>query len=108
MANPCTTDSSWLRKSQMTVRAADLCVFVIVEKYGEITWNAELQLTTVSFTHATFSNILRRQLATQFHLTLQGQQERNRRAATARLVVEGARLNHEERTVGRPGMLRPR
>jgi hypothetical protein len=146
-------DSSWLRNSQMTVRAADLCVFVIVERYGEITWSTELrearsagkpfivlcldrtytkylvlrdsltdlgrvraeddrklltairemefswQLTVVTFTHATFKRILRRQLATSFHLMLQGQQERNQRAAIARLVAEGARLSHEERVV---------
>ena len=146
-------DSSWLRNSQMTVRAADLCVFVIVEKYGEITWNTELgevrsagkpfivlclertykkyavlrealtepgsvrteddrkllatirevefgqQSTVVPFTHGTFKHILRRELSTLFHLVLQSQQDRNRRAAIARLVTDGARLSQEEQTV---------
>ncbi|QWF80994.1 hypothetical protein [Amycolatopsis sp. CA-230715] len=36
-------DSSWSRNSQITIRAADLCVFVIIERYGEITWSTELQ-----------------------------------------------------------------
>lgn len=34
---------SWQRNSALTVRKADLCVFVIVEGYGEITWTTELR-----------------------------------------------------------------
>lgn len=146
-------DSSWSRNSQITIRAADLCVFVIIEKYGDITWSTELrearsegkpflvlcldrtytkydvlrdsltdgadlrakddrqlletiremefgwQLTVTPFSYGTFVQILRRQLATLFHITLQAQQERNRRAAIARLAAEGARLNVQEQAV---------
>ena len=146
-------DSSWSRNSQITVRAADLCVFVIIEKHGEITWSTELrearsagkpflvlcldrtytkydvlrnsltdatelraeddrllletiremefswQLTVIPFSYGTFPQILRRQLAILFHLTLQAQQERNRRAAIARLAVQGERLNAQEQAI---------
>jgi len=34
--------SSWVRNSRRTVQQADLCVFVIVETYGEVTWETEL------------------------------------------------------------------
>lgn len=34
--------SSWVHNSRATVRDADLCVFVIVEQWGDITWNHEL------------------------------------------------------------------
>ncbi|UVS80563.1 hypothetical protein [Actinokineospora sp. UTMC 2448] len=146
-------DSNWSRNSQITVRAADMCVFVIIEKYGEITWSTELrearsagkpflvlcldrtytkyevlrnnltdttglraeddrllletiremefgwQLTLVPFSFGTFPQILRRQMATLFHLTLHAQQERNRRAAIARLAAEGERLTAEEQAI---------
>ncbi|NKZ09228.1 hypothetical protein [Actinomadura latina] len=36
-------DSSWERNSRVTVHAADLCVFVIIERYGEITFGTELR-----------------------------------------------------------------
>jgi hypothetical protein len=35
--------ASWDRNSKSTVASADLCVFVILERYGEITWSTELQ-----------------------------------------------------------------
>lgn len=35
--------SDWRMNSEMTVDAADLCVFVIVERFGEITWSTELK-----------------------------------------------------------------
>jgi hypothetical protein len=35
--------ATWDRNSTTTVRSADLCVFVIVERYGEITWTRELR-----------------------------------------------------------------
>lgn len=35
--------ASWSRNSRATVQKADLCVFVIVEKYGDITWSVELR-----------------------------------------------------------------
>ncbi|MER7889745.1 hypothetical protein ABTX15_07985 [Micromonospora sp. NPDC094482] len=34
--------ATWQSNSRSTVRNADLCVFVIVEKYGSITWETEL------------------------------------------------------------------
>lgn len=34
--------ASWVENSRMSVSSADLCVFVILEKYGEITWTTEL------------------------------------------------------------------
>jgi hypothetical protein len=37
--------ASWVVNSRRTVGAADLCVFVILERYGEITWNTELAMT---------------------------------------------------------------
>ncbi len=39
-ANTATAD--WVENSRLTVEAADICVFVIVERYGEITWTHEL------------------------------------------------------------------
>ncbi|MFI5501554.1 hypothetical protein ACIA5E_21030 [Nocardia asteroides] len=36
-------DASWSKNSEITIRAADLCVFVIVEDFGEITWGTELR-----------------------------------------------------------------
>lgn len=36
------TDASWVRNARATVKAADLCVFVVLERPGEITWNDEL------------------------------------------------------------------
>jgi hypothetical protein len=35
--------SSWQENSAYTVERADLCVFAIVERYGEITWKTELR-----------------------------------------------------------------
>lgn len=35
--------SRWEDNSKATVRNADICVFVILEEYGEITWTTELQ-----------------------------------------------------------------
>ncbi|MBM7085335.1 hypothetical protein ACWCHM_10170 [Micromonospora sp. SCSIO 07396] len=35
--------ASWAGNSRSTVQNADLCVFVIVEKYGSITWETELR-----------------------------------------------------------------
>ncbi|MBY8869353.1 hypothetical protein [Streptomyces sennicomposti] len=35
--------SNWRTNSQMTVDEATLCVFVIVEEFGEITWTTELK-----------------------------------------------------------------
>lgn len=35
-------DSNWAANSRRTVSSADLCVFVIIEHYGEITWSTEL------------------------------------------------------------------
>ncbi|MCD5316914.1 hypothetical protein [Kineosporia babensis] len=34
--------SRWTNNSTATVRDVDICVFVVLEKYGEITWNTEL------------------------------------------------------------------
>lgn len=34
--------SSWENNSQQSVRTADICVFVILRDYGEITWSTEL------------------------------------------------------------------
>lgn len=34
--------SSWVENSRATVKKVDVCVFVILDKYGEITWNQEL------------------------------------------------------------------
>lgn len=34
--------ASWERNSRATVKAADLCVFVVLEAYGDVTWEAEL------------------------------------------------------------------
>ncbi len=34
--------NQWERNSKLTVRSSDILVFVINEKYGEITWNTEL------------------------------------------------------------------
>lgn len=36
-------DSRWIDNSEATVDRADLCVFVIVVDYGEITWTTELR-----------------------------------------------------------------
>jgi hypothetical protein len=38
-----TLTSSWTKNSLQSVLQADICVFVIVERYGDITWNTELQ-----------------------------------------------------------------
>jgi hypothetical protein len=35
--------SRWTENSRATVRQADVCVFVIMHRYGDITWNHELQ-----------------------------------------------------------------
>jgi hypothetical protein len=35
-------NASWNFNSRATVRKADLCVFVVLEQYGEITWTVEL------------------------------------------------------------------
>jgi hypothetical protein len=35
--------ASWDTNSRVTVKRADLCIFVIVRKHGEITWSAELR-----------------------------------------------------------------
>lgn len=35
--------ASWDKNSRRTVGQADLCVFVILRRYGEITWNTELR-----------------------------------------------------------------
>ncbi len=35
--------SSWTENSKATVEDADLCVFVIVERFGSITWETELR-----------------------------------------------------------------
>lgn len=35
--------ASWERNSRRTVSAADLCVFVILRRHGEITWTTELK-----------------------------------------------------------------
>ncbi|GAB3810414.1 hypothetical protein GCM10027605_48500 [Micromonospora zhanjiangensis] len=40
--------ASWRDNSISTVQQADLCVFVIVENYGEITWKTELHEALVS------------------------------------------------------------
>lgn len=40
--------SSWSENSGRTVKSADLCVFVILERFGEITWSVELQEALVS------------------------------------------------------------
>lgn len=34
--------SSWTENSRATVRQADVCVFVVLQQYGEITWTDEL------------------------------------------------------------------
>lgn len=34
--------SSWLKNSRRSVASADLCVFVVIQRYGEITWSTEL------------------------------------------------------------------
>ncbi|SCF13275.1 hypothetical protein GA0074696_2919 [Micromonospora purpureochromogenes] len=36
-------NASWETNSRDTVRSADLCVFVIVERYGSVTWQTELR-----------------------------------------------------------------
>src|SRR4051794_35044535 len=36
-------DSRWSENSRATVRTADICVFVIVERFGAITWETELR-----------------------------------------------------------------
>lgn len=41
-------DASWQQNSRKTVHAADLCVFVIIEKYGEITFGTELRSALAS------------------------------------------------------------
>lgn len=41
-------DASWQQNSRMTIHAADLCIFVIIEKYGEITFGAELRAALAS------------------------------------------------------------
>lgn len=38
-----TATASWLGNSRRTVAAADMCVFVILRRYGEITWSTELR-----------------------------------------------------------------
>lgn len=43
-----TTHASWQRNSSLTVARADLCVFVIVEKYGEIAWETELRTALIT------------------------------------------------------------
>jgi hypothetical protein len=35
--------ASWERNSRVTVTHADLCVFVVVERYGQVTWETELR-----------------------------------------------------------------
>jgi hypothetical protein len=40
--------ASWRDNSVSTVQHADLCVFVIVENYGEITWKTELHEAMIS------------------------------------------------------------
>lgn len=144
-------DSSWQRNSRMTVHAADLCIFVIIEKFGDITFGTELraalaggkpfiilclertyskyltlreylsdpehilgddnrklvtairemefdwQLTVTTFTYATFNQILRRETAKLFQLVLQEQQEKSRRAALGRLLLDpGRRLSFDD------------
>jgi hypothetical protein len=36
-------NASWAANSRATVQKADLCVFVIVQRYGDITWSVELK-----------------------------------------------------------------
>lgn len=36
--------STWVENSRATVDKADICVFVILDRYGDITWNHELYL----------------------------------------------------------------
>ncbi|MEU2869774.1 hypothetical protein ABZ769_11270 [Streptomyces olivoreticuli] len=38
-----TPGPNWRANSEMTVDVADLCVFVIIQRFGEITWYAELE-----------------------------------------------------------------
>ncbi|MFT4216136.1 MAG: hypothetical protein QM619_03000 [Micropruina sp.] len=38
-----TATASWEGNSRRTVAAADICVFVILRRYGEVTWNTELR-----------------------------------------------------------------
>ncbi|UGT60150.1 hypothetical protein [Nocardia asteroides] len=142
--------SSWSGNSRLTVQEADLCVFVIVEQFGKITWEHEIrearrsgkpfiimcltrtytrylnlrdaltdtgairdehdrrlldllrelefaEYTVVTFTHANFVQRLKGQLATHFHVLLQDQQQRNRRAAIGRSIAQGLPLGAEER-----------
>jgi hypothetical protein len=38
-----TATANWEMNSRRTVAAADLCVFIVLERYGDLTWNAELR-----------------------------------------------------------------
>jgi len=43
-----TAQGSWQGNSALTVEKADLCIFVIVETYGQITWETELRAALIA------------------------------------------------------------
>ncbi|MEH0929080.1 hypothetical protein [Micromonospora sp. CPCC 205558] len=143
--------ASWETNSRDTVQHAHVCVFVIVEAYGEITWRTELrealvigkptlvfcldrtyqvyktltreaagildpdkqklvdilseveserQLTIIPFSYGGFKDRFKSQLSRLTELALRQMEERNRRAAVARLFNEPTRLSRSELLVG--------
>ncbi|MBM0255993.1 hypothetical protein [Micromonospora sp. 4G55] len=143
--------ASWETNSRDTVRHAHVCVFVIVEAYGEITWRTELRealaigkpilvlcldrtyqvyktltreaagirdrdkqklvdilseveserrLTIIPFSYGGFKDRFKSQLSRLTELALHQMEERNKRAAVARLFDEPTRLSRSELLVG--------
>lgn len=144
-------EASWEANSRDTVRHAHVCVFVIVEAYGEITWRTELRealaigkpilvfcldrtyqvyktltreaagvrdpdkqklvdilreveserrLTIIPFSYGGFKDRFKSQLSRLTELALRQMEERNKRAAVARIFNEPTRLSRSELLVG--------